>query len=191
MSSASNDFVTADLRGMKAALVARARASGLALSSIVRKAVARELELETTEDSKPSSTHAVTGRAIQVSIRLTATEAVQLAADSRRAGLSRGAYVGSLVAGVGVISGRRDHVAALTASCAELSTLSRNLHHLATLRRQGSDRAAQEYTGMLGSLELEVRRHLRTAADAVSDMSPRRRSASRPGPHNGPEKHHG
>lgn len=181
MSSDTNGFVTADLRGMKAALLARARASGLGLSSIVRKAVARELDLDPAMDTPTSSTQDVTGRAVQVSIRLTSREATQLAADARQAGLSRGVYVGALVSGVRVTAGRRDHIAALTASCGELATLSRNIHHLATLLRQGSVLAAREYAEMLASLTVEVRRHLRVAADALMDMSPRRSIAARSG----------
>ena len=146
MSSASNDFVTVDLCGMKPALVARARATGVGLSTVVRSALARELEFELAPDSSTSSTAAVRGRAVKVSIRLTSDEAAQLACDASAAALSRGAYVGGLVRGVAVTSGRRDHVAALTASCAELAILSRNMHHLTTLRQQGNVLAASEYT---------------------------------------------
>jgi len=191
MSSASSDFVTVDLRGMKAALVARARADGVGLSTIVRRALARELALDLVPDASTSAPSAVMGRAIKVSIRLTAAEAAQLVTDAGAAGLSRGAYVGGLVLGIAVTAQRRDHVAALTATCAELSTLSRNIHHLTTLLRQDSVLAAREYREMLRSLKVEVRRHLRVAADALLDLSPRRVVTDRRRGRSDGEKHHG
>jgi hypothetical protein len=186
MSYASQDFVTVDMRGMKAALVARARAKGVGVSTIVRASVARELDIDAAPESSELPAREVAGRATKVLIRLTSAEAKQLAADAREAGLSRGAYVGGLVGGVAVLSRRADHLAALTASCSELATLSRNIHHLTTLLRQGTTQAAREYTGMLASLRVEVRRHLEVAADALADLRPRhaletppqRRSAS-------------
>ncbi len=190
MSSASSDFVTVDLRGMKAALVARARADGVGLSTIVRRALARELALDLVPDASTSAPSAVMGRAIKVSIRLTAAEAAQLVTDAGAAGLSRGAYVGGLVLGIAVTAQRRDHVAALTATCAELSTLSRNIHHLTTLLRQDSVLAAREYREMLRSLKVEVRRHLKVVADALADLRPRYARAAGPQRGNETEKRH-
>jgi hypothetical protein len=186
----SKDFITVDLRGMKPALVARARANGVGLSTIVRSALARELEVDAASDASRSS-HPVAGRSIKVSVRLTSAEATQLATDASAARLSRGAYLAGLVSGVTVGAGRRDHVAALNASCAELATVSRNLRHLATLLGQGSVLAAREYSEMLASLKAEVRRHLWIAAEALSDLSPRRAPVARPGPRSESGTHHG
>ena len=69
--------------------------------------------------------------------------------------LVRGAYLVGLIADVPVLSagaGRADHLATLITSSAELSTLSRNIHHLASLLREGNVRAAQEYLEMLDTL---------------------------------------
>lgn len=46
MSNACHDFVSVDMRGMKAALVAHARARRVGVSTVVRAAVARELQRE-------------------------------------------------------------------------------------------------------------------------------------------------
>ena len=187
-SSVSHDFVSVDMRGMKAALVAQARAKRLGVSTVVRTAVARELQLE------GPAFEAVGGlvgeKSIKVSIRVSSAEAMQLATGAREAGLSRGAYVAAVIGGA-VVSRRVDHVAALTASCGELATLSRNIHHLASLLRRGSLRAAQEYGDMFDSLTSEVRRHLRVAADALVDLRARR--TCRPGtpPTDGTEGKHG
>jgi hypothetical protein len=43
MNPTAHDFVTVDMRGLKAALVARAQAQRTSVSALVRMAVAREL----------------------------------------------------------------------------------------------------------------------------------------------------
>ena len=45
MTSSPHDFVTVDMRGLKAALVARAQAERVSVSAVVRRAVQRELGL--------------------------------------------------------------------------------------------------------------------------------------------------
>ena len=173
MSNIPHDFVSVDMRGLKAALVARAQSQRVSVSVVVRTAVARELGPEGPLDSFNAASGPVVAKAVKVSIRLTSAEAAQLAACAREARLSRGAYVAGLVGGVPVLSGRADHLAALTATNAELAILSRNIHHLTSLLRQGSVRAAQEYRVMLDSLTDEVRRYLKVAADALADLRPR------------------
>jgi len=179
MSNASHDFVSVDMRGMKAALVAHARARRVGVSTVVRAAVARELQRE--ERVRDSAASPLSEKLIKVSIRLSSAEAEQLAAGAQGAGLSRGAYVAALIDG-GVVTRRADHLTALTASCGELAILSRNLYHLASLFRQGSARAAQEYREMLDSLRSEVRRHLQVAADALADLRSRRTRSPRTQP---------
>jgi hypothetical protein len=79
-----------------------------------------------------------------------------------------------------VLSGganRTDHLAALIASSAELSTLCRNIHHLTSLLREGNVRPALEYRGMLDTLAGDVRGHLTPAAGVLADLQPRSRSA--------------
>ena len=77
MSNVSHDFVSVDMRGMKAALVALARARRCSVSTIVRAAVARELGLE-----RPDSSEATTGPCardvVKVLIRLSSVQDAQL-----------------------------------------------------------------------------------------------------------------
>ena len=104
-------------------------------------------------------------------------------AAARHAGLSPGAFVAGLVAGVPALAAgasRTDHLAALIASSAELSTLSRNIHHLTSLLRQGNVRPALEYREMLDTLAGDVRGHLTLAAGVLADLRPRSRSAEPP-----------
>ena len=191
MSNISRDLVSVDMRGMKAELVARAHTRRIGVSAIVRSAVARELGLEEAPGTPEGIPVAVATDEVKISIRLSSAEAVQLAAEARRVGISRGAYVGSLVSGAALLAKPKDHLAALTAACAELSNLGRNIYHLTTLLRRGSFLAAEEYRGMLDSLEADLRRNLKVVADALADLRPRFRRATRPPRSNEGREQHG
>lgn len=179
MNTSSHDFVTVDMRGLKAALVARAQAERVSVSVLVRQAVAREIELiasPETDRAGDSSGSTSASTTVKLSIRFTPVEVAQLTAGARAAGLSRGAYLAGLIGGVAALSGgasRADYVAALIASSAELSTLSRDIHQLTSLLRQGNVRAAQEYRERLDTLAGDVRRHLTLASSVLADLRPR------------------
>lgn len=183
MNTPAHDFVTVDMRGLKAALVARAQAERVSVSVLVRGAVARDLGLATDgERSRMAvpTAGAASVASVKLSIRMTAEEARQLAAGARAAGLSRGAYLAGLIANVPVLSaggGRSEHIAALMASCVELSTLSRNIHRLTALLRQADVEPARPYREMLDTLAGDVRRHLELAARVLADLQPQRHSA--------------
>jgi hypothetical protein len=182
LAPSARDRISVDLHGLKAALVARAQAERVYVSVVVRRAIERELGVAggTTEPTgEPYSPHAA-GGFVKLSIRLTRAESAQLAAGAARAGLSRGAYVAGLLAEVPLLTrgsaDRSDVLAALSASCAELSTLTRNLHHLTALLRQGQVRAALEYREMLDTLGGDVREHLEMAAGLLAELRPARPS---------------
>lgn len=183
MNTTAHDFVTVDMRGLKAALVARAQAERVSVSLLVRGAVARDLGLAT--DGEASRVDAPTvgassAASVKLSIRMSAEEARQLAAGARAAGLSRSAYLAGLIANVPVLfagGGRTEHIATLMASCAELSTLSRNVHRLTALLRQANVEPARPYREMLDTLAGDVRRHLELAARVLADLQPQSRSA--------------
>lgn len=189
MEPSSRDRISVDLRGLRTALVARAHAQRLSVSALVRAALERELGLVDAPTEAASATRAATspGAIVKLSIRLTSAEAERLDTSSRQAGLSRGAFLAGLLVNVPVLSGggagsRIDCLAALTASSAELSTLSRNINHLTALLRQGQVRAAQEYRRMLDTLGDDVRAHLSLAASVLADLRPARASGSRSEP---------
>jgi hypothetical protein len=181
MNTSSHDFVTVDMRGLKAVLVARAQTQRVSVSGLVRGAVARDLGLAL--GAEPPQTAASVGDAskvacVKLSIRMTSEEAERLAAGARAAGLSRGAYLAGLIADVPVLAtgaSRAEHLATLVASCAELSTLSRNIHHLTILLRQGEFGPARVYREMLDTLAGDVRGHLTLASGVLADLRPRGR----------------
>ena len=182
MNTPTHEFVTVDMRGLKAALVTRAQAQRVSVSVLVRASVERELGLvdaskEPEGAMRPASS---SGSIVKLSIRLTSGEAEQLDAGARQAGLSRGAFLAGLLANVPSLSGgagsRLDCLAALTASSAELSTLSRTINHLTALLRKGEVRAAQEYRRMLDTLGDDVRAHVSLAAGVLAELRPARPS---------------
>jgi hypothetical protein len=126
------------------------------------------------------------GDRARLCLRMGQGEALATLSAARQAGMSPGDYVAGLVAGVPVIltgGGRADHVAALVASNAELSALSRNIHRLANLLGQGEVGPALEYRDMVNTLEGDIRRHLVLAAGVLADPRPRSvRHARRIGP---------
>lgn len=179
MTPSSRDRISVDLRGLRAALFDRARGQGVSPSELVRDALEKALSqaeqppLGHTANLLPASNEA----RVRLSLRMTRTEAVAILSAARQAGMAPGAYVAGLVAGVLVLSGgasRADHIAELTASSAELSTLIRNIHHLTSLLRQGQVRPAQEYRAMLDTLADDVRVHLNLASDVLAELRPRR-----------------
>jgi hypothetical protein len=180
LAPSARDRISVDLHGLKAALVARAAAERVDVSVVVRRAIESELARRgmASESGSADCTALRIGPTVKLSIRLASADAELLAAGARRAGLSRGAFLASLVSSIPSLTGaqvnRSDHLAALTASSAELSTLSRNLHHLVVLLRQGDVPAALEYRRQLETLGDEVRAHLQLAAGALAELRPAR-----------------
>lgn len=177
MNTVPHDFVTVDMRGLKAALVACARERRVSVSVVVRDAVARALPTDEEAVLKASRAPVdvdVPSETVKVSIRLRAGEVRRLDAGARAAGLARAAFLSGLIEGVNVLSsgGRRDHLAALISSSSELSTLSRNIRHLADLLRRSESRAAQEYRSMLDTLASDIDRHLTFAGHVLTQMRP-------------------
>src|SRR5437763_1802924 len=138
MSNLSQHFVTVDMRGLKAALVERAQAEKVSVSELLRRAVATELkatELDSGPTPKPTASPST-----KVSIRLTGLEARQLKDRALADETSMGALLTRLAAEVPALASRPNRVQLLSAlieSNAELSTLSRNINHLAALLRRG------------------------------------------------------
>lgn len=183
MNTHNPDFVTVDMRGLKAALVARAQARRESVSVLVRRAVARELGQAESAPKLIAGTESIADShlpQVKLSIRLTTAEAEQLAAGSRAAGLSRGAYLAGLIAGIPALTtgaNRTELLSALTTSNAQLSGLSRSIHALTRLLTQSNVQKALVYRDMLDTLEADIHRHLIQAAALMADLRPRGSSA--------------
>lgn len=177
MDPSTHDFVTVDMRGLKASLVAHAKANRATVSVVVRDAVAAVLGRPDPDGVLPQMRPDAPGdRAawVKLSVRVRCDEARRIDAGARAAGLSRGAYLVGLADGVPVLkeSGvRRELIAALVSSCAELSTLNRNVHRLVALLRVGNVHQAQGYRAMLDTLAGDVGRHLKLAATGLAKLN--------------------
>lgn len=179
IASASRDRISVELRGLKAVLLAHAQAHGLSPSRVIRDALAVALggaEASAIQDSAlPAS--AKPASQVRVSIRLGANDARALRIAAGAAQLPLGAYLAGLAGGVPALGrsiGRKDTLAALITSNAELATLSRNVHHLTSLLNQGSVRAAQVYRDTLDDLTKKVHEHLALASALLVDLQPGR-----------------
>ena len=178
MARTSRDRISVDLRGLRAALFEQARARGVSPSDLVRAVLATALDHadpSITERSAPGTAESC-GDRVRLSLRMSHRDALATIRAARVAGLSPGAYVAGLIADIPVLTSgaaRADHLASLIASSAELSTLSRNLHRLTSLLRQGSVSAAREYRDLLDTVADDVREHLTLASAVLADLRPR------------------
>jgi hypothetical protein len=186
MEPSSRDRISVDLHGLKAALLERARTVDVSPSVWVRTTLAQALGEPGGHAAPLAALHPKTSMAgrVRLTLRMTREQAVATTEAARQARMTPGDFVADLVAGVPAVtgSGRADHIATLVASCAELSTFSRNLNHLAHLLRQGDYRPAEEYRPMLNTLGADVRAHLALATRALAELRPRRGTGVRAAP---------
>lgn len=181
MASSSRDRLSVDLHGLKAVLFERARLAGMSPSGWVRATLAEALGglAGPFDESRPPRLQARDASRVRLTLRMSRDDAAAVLVAARLAGQPPGDFVADLLTGQPApmpASDRAETVGALIASCAELSTFSRNLSHLISLLRQGAFRPAEEYQPMLATLGTDVREHLDHHARAMADLRPRRGS---------------
>lgn len=179
------DRISVDLQGLKAALLERAQQVGTSPSDLVRAAVEQALGHSATQmvSRRKQAFDPGDPQKARLSLRMRREDVAAIFSAARAAGVSPSAYLVGLANGVPVLTGgatRSEVLATLTAFTAELSSLSRNLHHLCLLLRTGEYRAAQEYNVMLDTLAADVGGYLTLAARALADLRPPRASAQAP-----------
>jgi hypothetical protein len=106
---------------------------------------------------------------------MSSEERLACLAASRQAGLTPGAFVAGLVAGVPVLKegrSRGEQLAALVASNAEMATTARKLGELVSFFRHGSTQGAHEYRVMLDGIAHEFRRHVRRVSAVLAEIRP-------------------
>lgn len=181
MAPSSRDRLSVDLHGLKAALFERARLAGMSPSGWVRATLAEALggPAGPVEGTRPPRLEARAAARVRLTLRMSRDDASAVLAAARLAGQAPGDFVANLLAMLPAPMPARDRaetVGALIASCAELSTFSRNLNHLVSLLRQGAFRPAEEYRPMLATLGTDVREHLDHFTRVMSELQPRRGS---------------
>jgi hypothetical protein len=178
MRAAAREFFTVDLRGLRAALAARAASQGETESDVLRSALAVALGSDACSDTvEPAAPRDALhmGGSIKLSVRLPRPAAQRLDHQARAAGLSRAAYLSRLIDGAPPVIASVDRAAAtvaLSASTTELALLSRDINHLTQLLRRGASEAARQYRERLDTLDADVRAHLDKAALTLAELSP-------------------
>jgi hypothetical protein len=166
---------------MKAALVEQARARGVSPSELLRTALAEALGSRATSVAASLDNVSSAPKAhVRLSLRMSSEERLACLAAARQAGLTPGAFVAGLVAGVPVLKegrSRGERLAALVASNAEMATIARKLGELVSLFRQGSTQAAHDYRVMLDGLAHEFREHVRRVSAVLAEIRPARATA--------------
>ena len=179
----AREYFTVDLRGLRAALAARAAERRMTEADVLRSALAVALDADpsiaTTQDTdfgggaSPTPPTFPTPQ-VKLSIRLTRPASQRLDRQARAAGLSRGAYLTRLIDGAPPVTASADRAAAaaaLSKSSAELAVLSRDINHLTQLVRRGAMDAALQYRGRLDHLDIDVRSHLEKSATVLAECS--------------------
>jgi hypothetical protein len=185
MPAAAREFFTVDLRGLRAALTARAVSQGLTESDVLRSALAAALGSAacSAKVEPPGQTDALhIGGSIKLSVRLPRLIAHRLNLQARVAGLSRGAYLSRLIEDAPPVMASADRsagFAALSVSSTELALLSRDINHLTQLLRGGASEAARQYRERLDTLDADVRAHLDQAALTLAELSSSRVGVAR------------
>ncbi len=189
MATAAREHFTVDLRGLRAALGARAAETGCTESDVLRSALAVALDAAGRSATMIAPVATNDGVAptckVNLSIRLSRAAALRLDSNARAAGLSRGAYLMRLIDGAPPVAASADRKAAaasLARSSAELAVLSRDLHHLTQLLRRGAVEAARQYYERLESADADVRAHLDKAAVVLAELASARSVARRATP---------
>jgi hypothetical protein len=181
--SPARDRVTVDLRGVGERLRAQAAARHMTAGAFVRRPVALQLDgaASPTEGLKP----AAVGPVVKLTLRVSAAHSVALATRARQADTSQGTYVAGLLDGMPpppVPADRADAIAALVASTDQLAALSTDISALTRFLKQANAPAAAPYRQRIDDLFVEVRTHLKQAADMFGQVVPvRQRRTSLPG----------
>lgn len=176
----AREYFTVDLRGLRAALAARAAERRMTESDVLRSALAVALDaapsIAITQDTDcgdgpspaPPTPH------VKLSVRLTRPASQRLDRHARAAGLSRGAYLTRLVDGAPPVTASADRAAAaaaLSQSSAELAVLSRDINHLTQLLRRGAVDPALQYRERLDHLDVDVRSRLDKVATVLAEFA--------------------
>ena len=173
MATASRQCVTIDLRGLGRALKAQAQARDLSVSEVVRLAVVSVLDAADPHTAVVvgCEDEAATNRTIKLSLRFRHGVATRLANRARECGVSRGAFLTSLIDGVPVPPLAVVNV--LGRSTDQLAVVSTDLNELIrTIRRNYtfSDPCTED---RLRPLLSDVRQHVSLASHLMCELRPK------------------
>lgn len=168
------DRVTVDLRGAGPMIQQRAAAQGVTVAALVRRAVIALAESPEAEAAGPASVDRTEdGALVKVTLRLPSAHALLLARRSRRAEVSQGIYVASLIEGHALPAAspdRREAVAALSRSTDQLAMLGMDLNGFMRLLGRVPDERLEPYRAGVRSLSMRVQQHIDQASQLLIDL---------------------
>lgn len=180
--------VTIDLRGLGAAMQARAMAERSTVAALARRAIVTLLDkpqaqatLFAAEGAEPPPRPPLDRRAVKVSVRLSAEHAVDLATHARGADVSQGAYIAGLLDGTPPAPTPPDHreaISALLASTDQLAATSADINAFLRLLGRVSRAELEPYRARVLSLVEDVRGHLELASRLMTALAPPRGSSA-------------
>jgi hypothetical protein len=174
MARDGRDRVTVDLRGAGPMIQQRAAAQGVTVAALVRRAVVVLAESSEEETAGPASVDRTEdGALVKVTLRLPSAHALLLASRSRRAEVSQGIYVASLLEGHALPAAspdRREAIAALSRSTDQLAMLGIDLNGFMRLLGRVPDDRLEPYRAGVRSLSTRVQQHLDLASQLLNDL---------------------
>lgn len=174
MARDGRDRVTVDLRGAGPVVQQRAAAQGLTVAALVRRAVVVLAESPEAEAAGPASVDRTEdGPLVKVTLRLPSAHALLLASRSRRAEVSQGIYIASLLEGHALPAAspdRREAIAALSRSTDQLAMLGIDLNGIMRLLGRVPDDRLEPYRAGVRSLSTRVQQHLDLASQLLIDL---------------------
>ena len=165
----------------------RAAAQGVTVAALVRRAVVALAESPEAEALVPAAVDRTEdGALVKVTLRLPCAHAMLLASRSRRAEVSQGIYVASLLEGHALPAAspdRRDAIAALSRSTDQLAMLGMDLNAFMRLLGRVPDDRLEPYRAGVRSLSTRVQQHVDLASQLLTELQqavPGRRAARVP-----------
>ena len=172
MDLAARDFASVDLRGLGPALRAHAKARGITVSAVIRQAIATQLETHAPGLDDHAVTDGEENEIVKLTIRLEAGAAARMSTAARSRGLSRGAYLASLV--------KRTPApplaitAELGRSTEQLAIISGDMNELIRTLGRGGVLSGPLLDDWVRPLLDDVRRHVGIASRLVAELRPAR-----------------
>jgi hypothetical protein len=172
MAATSRERINVNVRGLGAAMKACARARGLTVSDVARRAIGAMLEVSAADPGLARDSSTSDRKLVRLGIRLPREVAGRLSERARASGLSPGGYLARLIdetpAPPVAVS------AALGESTEQLAVLFTDLSELLRTLARGNVASGLALEESVRALVNDVRRHIAIASRLVAELRPAR-----------------
>ncbi len=147
-------------------------------AALVRHALVAMLDNEVADAvADAHSDPMFSGKTVKLTLRLTAGHAYLLSSRARKADVSQGAYVASLIDGAPLPPKAPDHARAvdvLRTSSDRLAVITADLNAFMRMLARVPSSELEPYRASIHSLRDDVRKHLAASAELVAELRPAR-----------------